>query len=35
VAQVLDDHQSGRRDHAERIWALLCFEEWARRWWRR
>jgi asparagine synthase (glutamine-hydrolysing) len=34
VAQMLDDHRSGRRDHADRIWALVCFEEWARRWWK-
>ncbi|MGH7384365.1 MAG: asparagine synthase (glutamine-hydrolyzing) [Candidatus Rokuibacteriota bacterium] len=35
VQQMLDDHQAGRRDHSDRIWALLCFEEWARRWWQR
>ncbi len=35
VQRLLDDHQAGRRDHADRIWALLCFEEWARRWWQR
>jgi asparagine synthase (glutamine-hydrolysing) len=31
VARLLDEHAAGR-DHSSRIWALLCLEEWARRW---
>jgi asparagine synthase (glutamine-hydrolysing) len=32
VSAVLDEHQSGARDRSSQIWALLCLEEWARRW---
>jgi len=32
VSTVLDEHQSGARDRSSQIWALLCLEEWARRW---
>jgi asparagine synthase (glutamine-hydrolysing) len=32
VSAVLDEHQSGSRDRSSQIWALLCLEEWARRW---
>jgi asparagine synthase (glutamine-hydrolysing) len=32
VATLLAEHQSGRHDRSARIWALLCLEEWARRW---
>lgn len=28
VKQLLDEHQSGRRDHAHRLWTLLTFELW-------
>jgi asparagine synthase (glutamine-hydrolysing) len=31
VAMLLDQHQSGARDHAKRIWALVALELWARR----
>jgi asparagine synthase (glutamine-hydrolysing) len=30
VARLLDQHESGARDHAKRIWALVCLELWAR-----
>jgi asparagine synthase (glutamine-hydrolysing) len=30
VAMLLHQHQSGARDHAKRIWALICLELWAR-----
>jgi asparagine synthase (glutamine-hydrolysing) len=29
VAGMIDEHVSGRVDHKERLWALLCFELWA------
>ncbi len=35
VAALLDEHAAGRRDRSSQIWSLLCFEEWARRWWDR
>jgi asparagine synthase (glutamine-hydrolysing) len=31
VVAMLDQHESGRRDHAKRIWALISLELWARR----
>jgi asparagine synthase (glutamine-hydrolysing) len=30
VAALLQQHEQGRRDHAKRIWALVCLELWAR-----
>jgi asparagine synthase (glutamine-hydrolysing) len=30
VAALLRQHESGSRDHAKRIWALVCLELWAR-----
>ena len=30
VTALLDQHQQGSRDHASRIWALVCLELWAR-----
>jgi asparagine synthase (glutamine-hydrolysing) len=30
VAALLDEHRSGARDHAKRIWALVSLELWAR-----
>jgi len=30
VAVLLRQHESGARDHAKRIWALVCLELWAR-----
>ena len=30
AARLLDQHQRGTRDHAKRIWALVCLELWAR-----
>jgi asparagine synthase (glutamine-hydrolysing) len=30
VGQLLDEHQSGARDHAQGIWTLLMFELWHR-----
>ncbi|MFW6158920.1 MAG: asparagine synthetase B family protein, partial [Planctomycetota bacterium] len=30
VRDVLDQHRAGRADHAYTLWALLCFELWAR-----
>ena len=32
AGQLLDDHEHGRADNAHRLWALLVFELWARRW---
>lgn len=32
AGQLLDDHERGRTDNAHRLWALLVFELWARRW---
>jgi asparagine synthase (glutamine-hydrolysing) len=30
IARVLDEHESGRRNHRLLIWSLLCFEWWNR-----
>jgi hypothetical protein len=30
VARLWREHQSGRRDHAPRLWALYCLEMWFR-----
>ena len=30
VRALLQQHESGSRDHAKRIWALVCLELWAR-----
>jgi asparagine synthase (glutamine-hydrolysing) len=30
VSALLTQHQAGSRDHAKRIWALVCLELWAR-----
>jgi asparagine synthase (glutamine-hydrolysing) len=30
VTRLLGEHQNGSRDHAKRIWALVCLELWAR-----
>jgi asparagine synthase (glutamine-hydrolysing) len=32
VTRLLDAHTRAARDHSSQIWALLCLEEWARRW---
>jgi len=32
VARLVDDHISGRRDYANRLWALLFLELWFREW---
>jgi len=32
AARLLADHQSGRWDHGHRLWVLLMFELWARKW---
>jgi asparagine synthase (glutamine-hydrolysing) len=32
VKAILAEHARGRRDRSAQIWALLLFEEWARRW---
>ena len=31
IETLLDEHESGRRDHAWRLWALFVFELWQRR----
>jgi hypothetical protein len=30
VSALLNQHEAGSRDHAKRIWALVCLELWAR-----
>ncbi len=30
IARLIDDHQSGRWDHAYRLWNLMCLELWHR-----
>jgi asparagine synthase (glutamine-hydrolysing) len=30
LQQLIDEHQSGRRDHGHRLWTLLTFEIWHR-----
>ena len=30
AARLLRQHERGARDHAKRIWALVCLELWAR-----
>lgn len=32
ASQLMADHEHGRADNAHRLWALLVFELWARRW---
>jgi asparagine synthase (glutamine-hydrolysing) len=32
VAGLLDEHQRAGRDRSSQLWALVAFEEWARRW---
>ena len=32
AAQLFAEHRAGRADHGARLWALLMFELWARRW---
>jgi asparagine synthase (glutamine-hydrolysing) len=32
AASLLDEHQAGDRQHAHRLWLILMFELWARRW---
>ena len=32
VAQLLQDHEAQRFDHAYRLWSLLVLELWLRRW---
>lgn len=32
IRRLLDEHRSGRVDHAKRLWALVVFESWCRRW---
>jgi asparagine synthase (glutamine-hydrolysing) len=35
VERLLAEHRRGHRDRSSQLWALLCLEEWARRWWDR
>jgi asparagine synthase (glutamine-hydrolysing) len=30
LRQLLEEHQTGKRDHGQRLWALLTFETWHR-----
>ena len=32
VRRLFDDHQARRFDHSYRLWSLLMFEQWLRRW---
>jgi asparagine synthase (glutamine-hydrolysing) len=32
TAQLLQEHLAGQHDRSAQIWAILCLEEWARRW---
>ena len=32
VETMLSEHESGRRDHSTRLWALLVLEQWHREW---
>jgi asparagine synthase (glutamine-hydrolysing) len=32
VERLLNAHDAGRRDWSARLWALMCFELWMRRW---
>lgn len=32
IERLLRVHESGARDCSARLWALLCFELWMRRW---
>jgi asparagine synthase (glutamine-hydrolysing) len=32
VSELLAEHESGRHDRSARLWAILCLEQWARRW---
>jgi asparagine synthase (glutamine-hydrolysing) len=32
VRQLLDEHQAGRANHGQRLWALLLLEVWAKEW---
>lgn len=32
VRRMIDEHQSGRRDHRKPLWALVCFETWRNEW---
>jgi len=32
VRRLIEEHQAGRFDHSYRLWALLVFELWQRRW---
>ena len=32
LQQMLDEHAAGRRDHSQRLWAVLMLETWMQRW---
>ncbi|MGH9435911.1 MAG: asparagine synthase (glutamine-hydrolyzing), partial [Terriglobia bacterium] len=32
VRKMVEDHQTGERDHRKPLWALLCFELWREHW---
>jgi asparagine synthase (glutamine-hydrolysing) len=32
ASEMLDEHERGLADHGHRLWLLLIFELWARRW---
>jgi asparagine synthase (glutamine-hydrolysing) len=32
IRRALAEHQSGRRNHAQRLWTVLMFQSWLEHW---